>query len=210
MSLYFDTSDPGLKAKLEALVPTPGYCVFIDISGSTQMKDQELFHWATLIHNAFANVRTFMPTSAFPLKCLGDALMYFIPKTQPAQASDVPLQLFAGLASIVDDRDPIFPQQKAAVVSGRAYELTFIQGQDDVYGKDIDLAARLLSRARSREVLLNRAFYDEVRAAYKRTRSTERFQQVERIRHLGPLDVRGFATRVEAFVYGPGRRGQPA
>ena len=181
MTLFFDPSDPDLRRKVLSLQPTPGYCVFVDITASTKMKDEDLHRWAAKIHNAFANVRTFMPIGSFLLKSLGDGLLHFMPKQQLQDTSQVPLQLFAGLASVVGDPDPIFPEQKAAVVSGVGYELTFISDRPDVYGKDVDLAARLCSEATTREVLMNRAFYDEVLADYKGVGAGSGFDEVNRI-----------------------------
>ena len=49
MNLNFD--NPGiLKTQIETLQPTPGICIFIDICGSTAIKQQELkkmdtLHW---------------------------------------------------------------------------------------------------------------------------------------------------------------------
>ena len=166
------------------------------------MKDEELHRWASKIHNAFVNVGTFMPIGSFPLKSLGDALLYFIPKRQLRDTQQVPLQLFAGLASVVDDPDPAFPEQKAAVVSGAAYELTFIRDCPDVYGKDVDLAARLASEASSREVLMNRAFYDEILDDYSRTGPGAGFDdEVKRIQKRGTIRLKGFDAPIELFGY---------
>ena len=201
MALFFDPADPQLKQKVQNLRPTPGYCVFVDMADSTAMKDQELHRWASKIHNAFAKVTTFMVDGTYPLKSLGDALLYFIPKQHLVDTRQVPLQLFAGLASVVDDQDPIFPEQKAAVVSGEAYELTFIRDRPDVYGKDVDLVARLAAVAQSRELVMNRAFYEEVRAEYNRVGSGAGFDEVCDIRRHPAIPLKGFAQPVELFSY---------
>jgi len=201
VALYFDPSDPDLGQKVLSLAPTPGYCVFVDMTGSTAMKDQELYRWASRIHNAFANVSTFMPDGSYPLKSIGDALLYFIPSSHLGRTHQVPLQLFAGLASVVDDSDSIFPEQKAAIVRGQAYELTFIRDRPDVYGKDVDLAARLASVAKSRELVMNRAFYEEVKAAYARVGLGAGFEEVRLIEQRPAVSLKGFAAPVEVFVY---------
>ena len=201
MALFFDPGDPHLREKVLSLAPTPGYCVFVDIAGSTAMKDQELYRWASRIHNAFANVVAFMPDGTFPLKSLGDALLYFIPKAHLRNAHEVPLQLFDGLASVVDDKDSIFPEQKASIVSGEAYELTFVRDRPDVYGKDVDLAARLASVAKTREIVMNRAFYDEVLADYRNVGAGAGFDEVQRIQQCPSVSLKGFVDPVELFVY---------
>ncbi len=149
--MYFDPNDPHLRRKIAALRPTPGYCIFIDIVGSTSMKTRSLHRWAALIQNTFANVAAFLPFGSTPLKCLGDALMFFIPTTQVTARGESALTLFAGIASVLQERDRYYRRVKAAVVLGSAYELSFIRGLADFYGKDIDdLCARLLSRSRPR------------------------------------------------------------
>lgn len=94
-----------------------------------------------------------------------------------------------------------FPEQKAAVVSGAAYELTFIRDQLDVYGKDVDLAARLCSQAEPREVLMNRAFYDEVIANYSGSGAGADFSEVERIESRGEFTLKGFDQPIEVYGY---------
>ena len=201
MALYFDPADPQLKQKVLNLRPTPGYCIFVDMADSTAMKDQELHRWASKIHNAFAKVTTFMVDGSYPLKSLGDALLYFIPKQHLVDTKQVPLQLFAGLAAVVDDQDPIFPEQKAAVVSGEAYELTFIRDRPDVYGKDVDLVARLAAIARSRELVMNRAFYEEVRREYNLVVPGTAFDEVRVIQRRPAVALKGFSEPVELFSY---------
>jgi hypothetical protein len=200
MTLYFAPSEPDIEQKVRSLPLTPGYCVFVDIAGSTKMKDEALYRWASKTYNAFVKVQMFMPVGSFPLKSMGDALLYFIPKAHDSRR--LPLTLFAGLASVVDDPDPIFPEQKAAVVSGAAYQLTFIRDRPDVYGKDIDLAAQLSSKAGSREIVMNRAFYDEVVAEFNRVGHGGAFDEVCRIRSRGTVRLKGFDDPIELFSYG--------
>jgi hypothetical protein len=45
MSYYIDPTDRDLKSKIAALRPTPGFCFFIDIVGSTELKDKSLQEW---------------------------------------------------------------------------------------------------------------------------------------------------------------------
>jgi class 3 adenylate cyclase len=201
MPLYFDSSNRALKQQLEALAPTPGYCVFVDITDSTLLKDRSIAHWAAQFHNAFRHMETFMPSGTTPLKCLGDALMYFVRAADLPDSGNGVLQLFDGLASIVDDTDTLFPEQKAVVVLGEAFELSFVPDQPDVYGKDIDLASRLLSRARPRELLMNQAFSDAVKAAYADCDLSAGFGRVEEITQLRPWRPKGFSTAVEMFSY---------
>jgi len=201
MTLYFDPRDPHLREKVMSLSPTHGYVVFVDIKGSTALKDSDFHRWASLIHNAFANIRTFMVDEAFPLKCIGDELMYFIPGDLLKSTGQVPLQLFEGLVSVLADTDPLFPPQKAAIVEGEAYEMTFVEGVPDVYGKDVDLAARLCSMAESRELLMNRAFRDTLEKDFQLFGGGGAHEAVQRITPKGPQGFKGFSTKVEVFAH---------
>ncbi len=45
--LYADLRDPDLGGKLAALTPVPGYCICVDIVGSTGLKGAGLETWVT-------------------------------------------------------------------------------------------------------------------------------------------------------------------
>jgi hypothetical protein len=55
-----DPSEPGYQDKLDSLSPTKGYCIFIDIVGSTRIKDGPLSEWATKLHNTFAHIANWL------------------------------------------------------------------------------------------------------------------------------------------------------
>ena len=76
-SLWINPNNPELKRQVDSMLPTPGYCVFIDIAGSTAMKQKGIRHWIALIHNCFANAHLFLHPFS-PVKGIGDALMYYI------------------------------------------------------------------------------------------------------------------------------------
>jgi len=61
------------------------------------------------------------------------------------------------------------------------YSISFFPESDDVYGKDIDLAGRLQSVAKSRQIVINRAFYERVKAAFEKNGNNDDFTCVRRI-----------------------------
>ncbi|HEX9198169.1 MAG TPA: hypothetical protein VF865_01315 [Acidobacteriaceae bacterium] len=204
VAFYFDPNDRQLKQKLADLSPTPGYCVFVDIVDSTPLKDQGIMKWAPYIHNTFVNTVVFLPPGMVPLKCLGDALMFFLPEGKLAASGHNALHLFDGLAQIVQDTDPLTKNTKAAAVfcTSEAFELTFTPAMPDVYGKDIDLAARLLAQARPRELVMNGPFVDRVRTAYSQTGNQEQFSVVLKITGPVPKPLKGFAAPVDTYTFG--------
>jgi class 3 adenylate cyclase len=70
-----------------------------------------------------------------------------------------------------------------------------------VYGKDVDLAARLASVANGREIVMNRAFYQEVLADYGTVGAGAGFDEVQRIQPSPSVTLKGFVNPVELFVY---------
>ena len=68
MSLYIHPNVPGFKERIENLCPTYGYCFFIDIVGSTELKDQHLSKWISFIYNTFSNIEVFCFLNSSQLK----------------------------------------------------------------------------------------------------------------------------------------------
>jgi hypothetical protein len=194
MTVDFDPHNIRLKKFLDALKPTPGCCLLVDIVGSTVLKDQDFKIWMTLIYNTFRNIETFLPPPIRPLKGLGDSLMFFVSDVDLNVHHENALTVFHGLAGVLRDRSRFFCELKAAAVYGEAYEVTFLRGHHDVYGKDIDLTARLLELARPSEIVMNAAFVAAVRRNYG-----------DQIKVVGPeqKSVKGFSTPVEVFRWLP-------
>jgi hypothetical protein len=200
MSLLFDPRDTELRAKMEALQPTPGYCIVVDIVGSTAMKDNAVKEWAAFIHNAFSYTLAFLSPSFVPLKSIGDSLMFFIPETRMRATGETALQLFTGLCAVANMTDELFREVKiSAVYCRQAYEISFIPGTEDVYGKDIDLTVRLLGKADSREILMNEAFVERVRADHAGLPDPEAYPEVGRIVGPWPESMKGFVEQVRLF-----------
>jgi len=184
MSLLINPDSPDFRSMLEKLQPTRGYCIFVDIVGSTEMKSAGIRAWIPLIHNTFANIRTFLTPFA-PLKAIGDELMFFVADAVVQETGESALTFFSGLASIARDADRIFKSVKiAAAYCCDAYDITFVPGRSDIYGRDIDLTARLLTLASSREIIMNELFVRRVRDCYATAGNKQDFPEVGQI--IGP------------------------
>ena len=200
MSLYinFDKYEE-TKRQIESLVPTFGYCFFIDITGSTSIKDEKLSKWIIYIYNTFANVRTFLYDKFEPIKILGDGLLYFIPEAD--MKDETVLTLFHGLTNISGEKERYFKEVKiGAAFCRHAYDITFSKGNRDIYGKDIDLTSRLAGFAESKEIVMNKEFVNKLREEYGRMFNKASFPEVEEIK--GPElrdDIKGLRDKVEIF-----------
>jgi hypothetical protein len=138
--------DSGFWDRVDSLQPTPGYCAFIDIVGSTELKQQSIRRWINRIDNCFKLTAEQHHLGKFsPLKAIGDALMYYIEDSDLKQSGVTPFELFHSLWLIAtEDRREVFPVVKiGAVRCVQVYSLTFLKGSQDYYGLEIDLAARL-------------------------------------------------------------------
>jgi hypothetical protein len=197
MALYFDPRDTDLKTKMDGLRPTPGFCIVVDIVGSTAMKDNSVHAWAAFIHNAFAYTLAFLSSSFVPLKSIGDCLMFFIPEERMRANGETALHFFSGLCRVANEADELFREVKiSAVYCQHAYEITFIPGTEDVYGKDIDLTMRLLAKAGSREIMMNEGFVSQVRAGYAAAPNLDQHPEVQRIVVPWPETMKGFTEQV--------------
>lgn len=198
-SLWIDLNDPGLKQRVDALQPTPGYCIFIDIAGSTAMKQHGIRQWIALIHNCFVNANRFLDPFS-PVKSIGDALMYYIELSDLKQSGYTPLQIFDGLWQTAMGTDSRFPAVKIGVTRcDQVYAVTFLRGSQDYYGADIDMAARLKSLARERQVVIDGRLYDELAADYHRIHNQNQFASFRSLR--GPMreTLKGFPNEIEVF-----------
>ena len=165
-TLVINPNDPDLKQKVQDLDTTPGYCVFVDIIGSTEMKQQGLLNWIAYIHNAFANAAAFLD-SFRPLKGIGDEVMYYIEAVDLEASGYMPLQIYDSLWQITKENAADFPAVKVVVAKCEdVYPISFWPGVTDYYGADIDLTARLKSKVQSKEIVIDGRFRDEVVAGY--------------------------------------------
>jgi hypothetical protein len=194
MTLDFDPNNRQLKQIVDSLKPTPGYCLILDIVDSTALKDQDIRTWMARIHNTFRNIQTFLPPPLRPLKGIGDSLMFFVSDADLNAHHENALTVFYGLAGVLKDWSRFFCELKAAAVHGEAYEVTFLRGHDDVYGKDIDLTARLLSLARPSEIVMSSAFVAAVRRS-----NGDQFPKVGKITGPKHESFKGFSIPVEVF-----------
>jgi len=200
MSVYFSLRDPDIMSKIESIEPLPGFCIVIDIVGSTALKSGLPRKWLSRIHDAFALARTYLHQLQ-PLKTIGDALMYYIPDGEMSDKHIQPLQLHLSLCFMVQEKEEhVFGTTKAAIAyCEEAYDVTFIEGTKDIYGRDIDLTHRLQSLAREGEIIMNEPFVKKVRANHRAAPVPDDFPDVEKIKGPWPQRLKGFSDDVRVY-----------
>ena len=104
MSLFINPNYREIREKIENLKPIPGYCIFIDIVGSTELKSHNLYEWISYIYNTFATINFSLFYKFNPLKSIGDCLMFYIPESDMKDES--PLTLLDSLIDMAKSEDP--------------------------------------------------------------------------------------------------------
>jgi class 3 adenylate cyclase len=190
--LYADLRDADLARKLAVLTPVPGYCICVDIVGSTGLKGAGPDVWVTTTLEAFACVRSCLYAKFPPIKSLGDALMFFIPAD--AMEGETAASLVAACCDMAVERRIAAETRIAGVLCEEAYPITFMPGRPDYHGSDIDVAFRLLELAGPREVVIDRRFYEAACQAGGAP-LTQSF------RGPWPVTIRGLSSRRDIYKY---------
>jgi hypothetical protein len=200
--LYIDPCDPQLASQVAALKPTPGYCIFIDVVGSTEMKRKGIRHWVALIHNCFADVNSALHPFP-PLKGIGDELMYYIEEADLQAQRQSALGIYDALFGIAGNKKPDFPETKiCAGYAEDVYPLTFLARVRDYYGSDIDRIARLKSASpqpAARSVLIDNHFYDRVREAHRAIGNAQQFDSFQRLKGPERMSGKGVPEQIQYY-----------
>ncbi len=198
--LYFDPGAPNFTETIKTIPTTPGYCIFIDLVKSTEMKDAPPWEWMIKLRNTFSNAQSYMVTFIRPIKVIGDQLMYYIPERWLRERGETALLVFSSLCMIVNEPDEhLFRGVKVGIAfCQKAYAITYWKGRPDIYGKDIDLAARLVALAEPREILMNDGFYGRVQEDQSHG-SKELLEEAKKIRGPWPVMLKGFTEYINVY-----------
>ena len=204
MSFFFDPNVRGKIDELKKLPMTRGFCVVADIVESVREKDRPTAEWACLFANTLSMVRWILCGGGIQ-KVIGDAVMGFVAEEEFNLQKSSMLSQFCRLVDFAHECNPphVLPVRMAVVYCVNAYELSFIEGAPDVYGKDIDLAFRLVGRAKKREVLMNREVYDRLGNECQHANNSNENAALARLysQIQGPdmMEIRGFAQPVPTY-----------
>jgi hypothetical protein len=197
--LLIDSNDPKLKEKLDGLKPTPGYCIFIDIVGSTAMKLDGMYKWVALIHNCFSDAATIFK----PLKSIGDELMFYIEDADLESSGNTVLTIFDQLIQIATNSNSAYPPTKiVAAYCTSVYPMTFLPGTRDYYGIDIDCTARMKTiepAPMNRELVIDSRMYSKIKL---QDSSNQFLPQIQRL--IGPVEheAKGISQSIQVYRTG--------
>ncbi len=156
MTPLISLDDPNVKQKIAQLVPTNGYVLMADLVGSTKLKQGRPFtDWVADFLFPFRNLYANIGQDA--MKVVGDMAMYWFPESTSPDPEDI----MQSLMKVQRESSDGF--KMAFVRCQNVYEVTFHKKvPEDVYGSDIDLAARLLAHAKAREIVMDAVCREEI------------------------------------------------
>ncbi len=172
---YRDPKSKEIEAVLGEMPQVPGTCFFIDIVGSTQIKYNSDFKtWGRMLNNTFNFISLLNEFPQNVVKGIGDEMMLYIPDDELRQKDSfndyfsLLVEIYATLDNIRNfPVDGLFLPCKVAIhYCTDAYNITFLEGANDYYGKDIDLTARLTSKAKANRIVMSELFYQKAYENY--------------------------------------------
>jgi class 3 adenylate cyclase len=156
-----------LKAQIENLQPSPGTCIFIDICGSTTIKQQELKTWILYVGNTIKLCFGISPLfRKCVLKLIGDAIMIYIPDTKKTEEDRTFTRILYMLKSCISSTGAsidktTLPTKAAIHYCTDSYNITFY-ASNDYYGNDIDVTARLMGKSKENEIVISESYFQKV------------------------------------------------
>jgi class 3 adenylate cyclase len=175
MAHYIHFRDPTSKEiekMLEEIPKCPGTCFFIDVINSTDIKYQtRLKDWGKRLNNTFNFISFLNDLPDNVVKGIGDELMLFIPdedlfsKASYNNYFGLLEEIYATIDNLVNYPIPgTFLNCKVAIhYCTEVYNITFFKNANDYYGMDIDLTARLMSKARANRIVMSEKFFIKVK-----------------------------------------------
>ena len=175
MAQYIHDRNPNsteIRKILDRIPACPGTCIFIDLVDSTLIKHQaNIADWGQKINNTF-NFLSLL--NEFPnniVKGIGDEVMLYIPDENLQSKKGynnyygLLSELYSTLFNIKNfPNNKLFLECKISIhYCHETYNITFLEGANDYYGSDIDLCARLMSKAVANRIVLSEAFYNKVK-----------------------------------------------
>ncbi|MDZ7740558.1 MAG: adenylate/guanylate cyclase domain-containing protein [Bacteroidota bacterium] len=211
---YIHFTDPNSK-EIEQLLGSipfcPGTCFFIDIVGSTQIKYTEsLASWGKKLNNTFNFISIINDFPQNVVKGIGDEIMLFIPDEELKQKSayndyfSLLQEIYATLDNIKNfPVEGLFLDCKVAIhYCTDAYNISFLEGANDYYGRDIDLTARLTTKAKVNRIVLSERFYELVMNDFREKHAHNRNSAIEKVSGKYIEDFKGVPAPTEFRIIG--------
>jgi class 3 adenylate cyclase len=168
---FKDPTSKEIEDKLRTIPKSPGVCFFIDIINSTDIKYRtDLWQWGKKLNNTFNFISFLNDLPDNVVKGIGDELMLYIPDDELKKKSSYNnyLSLLEEIYATIDNIknypvEDVFLNCKVSIhYCTEVYNISFFKSANDYYGQDIDLTARLMSKAKENRIVLSEKFYAKV------------------------------------------------
>jgi class 3 adenylate cyclase len=168
---FTDPNSREMGKALKAIPKCPGTCIFVDIVSSTEVKyTNDITQWGRRLNNTFNFISLLNDFPENIVKGIGDEIMLYIPDkvlVEKDTINDYYSLLEEVYSTILNLQQ--FPLQNmfyhcklSMHYCTEVYNVTFLKGFNDYYGRDIDLTARLMWKTRDARLVFSEIFYKKV------------------------------------------------
>ncbi|MCF8366763.1 MAG: hypothetical protein K9H16_13325 [Bacteroidales bacterium] len=171
MATYIHQRNPNdstIDNQIKTLEKVPGVCIFIDLINSTadKYRDDENT-WIKKVNNTFNFISVLNHFPDFVVKGIGDEMMLYLPDKvlgkEEAFSNYISLlsEIHATMDTLIHHplKDLFYECKVGIHYCTEVYNITFFEGVNDYYGKDIDSSARLMTKAKGNRIVMSETFY---------------------------------------------------
>jgi class 3 adenylate cyclase len=162
---------------LKAIPKCPGTCIFVDIVSSTEVKYQtDITQWGRRLNNTFNFISVLNDFPGNIVKGIGDEIMLYIPDKVLVEKDSINdyYSILEEVYSTVLNlqhfplQDLFYHCKLSIHYCTEVYNVSFLKGFNDYYGRDIDLTARLMEKTRAARLVFSEIYYRKVMADLRR------------------------------------------
>jgi hypothetical protein len=168
---FTDPNSREMGKALKAIPKCPGTCIFVDIVSTTGVKyTNDITHWGRRLNNTFNFISLLNDFPENIVKGIGDEIMLYIPDKVLVEKDTINdyysllEEVYSTILNLLQ-----FPLQNmfyhcklSMHYCTEVYNVTFLKGFNDYYGRDIDLTARLMWKTRDALLVFSEIFYKKV------------------------------------------------
>lgn len=144
---------------------TPGYCVQIEVDGLAHLKQGGLYPWLAQLRACFAGAHLLLNRFQ-PVMSMGSILTFYLEDLDLSANGLGVLHIYDDLWRMVHTHANGFLSIKAGVAYCKsAYAVSFLNDQHAYQGSDIDMTAKLLAMAQTREIVMEHRFHEKLKTA---------------------------------------------
>jgi class 3 adenylate cyclase len=172
---HHNPNAPEMDEQIRELEKVPGVCIFIDLINSTGDKYSSINDsWIKKTNNTFNFISILNQFPDFVVKGIGDEMMLYLPDHALANNDafsnyyDLLSEIYATMDTLVHHplKDLFYKCKVGIHYCTEVFNITFFEGVNDYYGKDIDLSARLMTKACKNRIVMSECFYQKALKDY--------------------------------------------